>query len=116
MVYVTEETMAKLKGKTGDNLAMTPYERERVGSMMRIQLPIFDRAALRTYADLLRGLATQMDLAGTSYDRRDFDLYNIIKGRVAAVNHSARHAKYSLSEEAGFPDETQNLVDQDRQN
>lgn len=116
MVYVTEETMAKLKGKTGDDLAMTPYERARVGSMIRIQLPITDRAAMREYAALLRGLATQLDLAGTSYDRRDFDLYNIIKGRVAAVNHSARDAKYRLSAEAGFADETQTMADQDRQN
>ena len=116
MVYLSEENMARLKGKSCDDLAMTPYERNRVGSMLRIQLPITDRAALREYASLLRGLATQLDLAGTSYDRRDFDLYNIIKGRVSAVNHSARAARYGLSAEADTPDATQSLVGEDRQN
>lgn len=99
MLSVVEEM--KLKGKSpNDALAMTDWEIERAGAMFRIQIPIFHDAdlfadALRAQADMLSALALHMKVAADASNRqRHFQLVNIIKGEVAAVNVRAKLSKY----------------------
>ena len=107
MVHVSEETMARLKKQPANSLEMTEYERNRVGSMFRIQIPIVDRPTLRDQAALLRQLADRMDAMGTRFDIRDFDVMNVLKGHVLSTNHSLRLTRSRFSGKPLASDETQ---------
>jgi hypothetical protein len=110
VVFVSEEKLAELRRTSKhDRLAMTPDERQRIGTMFRIQLPIVDRATLRAHAALLRRLATFMDVASTQWEQRDVYLMSCVKHEVALVNNHARHAIRRSAEQSGPPDTTQNM-------
>lgn len=99
--------MAK-RTATADRLAMTPAERERIGLMFRIQLPIVDRATLKDHAELLERLALQMKVCASQWQERDFKLMSILKYEVALVNNRARESRYRSAEQSGPPEPTQN--------
>lgn len=114
MVHVDDATLARLKNNVAqDALAMTPWERERAGQMFRIQLPIVDRATLKEHANLLRGLAAEMETAASMHHMRDFKLVSIIKFAVQGVNISARASILRAADQSRGSDATQDMDDQE---
>lgn len=109
MVYVSEEVMDRLKGRSPTrSLEMTEDERARAGQYFRIQIPITDRRGLKHAAERLRRIASMMDVCSSMWQQRDYQLINIVKGEIALAHAHFRHARYMDATEAETPAATQN--------
>lgn len=113
MVYVSEEVMDKIKGRSPTrSLEMTDDERARVGQYFRIQIPIIDRGYLKDSANILRRIAATMDVCSSMWKQRDYELISIVKGEIALAHAKGRHAKSVAREVSDEIDATQNDADQ----
>lgn len=84
---------------SGNTLEAGHHLRDMIPQYVRVQVPLDSVVKLRIYADLLRGLAMQLDFVSRRGDLSDTQALFLAKGEVRSTNYKMLHLSKSSKAE-----------------